>query len=176
MLPLGRGKVTDIPRIPGNARGHSLAFGRRRQRISSATVESRRAAATACRPAAPELVALPSSRRTSIAVRAFRSLSPFMLEPAASQPGDQHQDIGEHLPWHRDLGHLEREIAAVAGDLGADLDERLRRATSTPGCSKLWPEVLEKNILAYIPMGRAWPACASALAWAWRWGSNAESA
>ena len=50
-----------------------------------------------------------------------------MLEPAASQPGDQHQDIGEHLPWHRDLGHLEREIAAVAGALGGDLDELLSR-------------------------------------------------
>jgi len=51
-----------------------------------------------------------------------------MLEPAASQPGDQHQDIGEHLPWHRDLGHLERDIAAVADDLGADLDELLAQA------------------------------------------------
>jgi acetyl-CoA C-acetyltransferase len=38
------------------------------------------------------------------------------------------------------------------------------------------PEVLEKNILVYIPMSRAWPACASAVAWTWRWGSNAESA
>jgi hypothetical protein len=59
-----------------------------------------------------------------------------MLEPAASQPGDQHQDIGEHLPWHRDFGHLEREIAAVAGDLGADLDELLAQAGQRPRLSR----------------------------------------
>jgi len=26
------------------------------------------------------------------------------------------------------------------------------------------------------PLGRAWPVCASAVPWAWRWRSNAESA
>jgi hypothetical protein len=39
------------------------------------------------------------------------------------QPGDQRQDIGKHLPRHRDLGQLERDVAAVADHLGADLDQ-----------------------------------------------------
>ena len=54
------------------------------------------------------------------------------IEATVKQPGDQHQDIGEHLPWRRDLGHLEREIAAVADDLGADLDELLAQAGQRP--------------------------------------------
>jgi hypothetical protein len=41
------------------------------------------------------------------------------------QPGDQRQDFLEHLPRHRDLGHLEGHVAAVADDLGADLDQLL---------------------------------------------------
>jgi hypothetical protein len=54
------------------------------------------------------------------------------IEATVKQPGDQHQDIGEHLPWRRDLGHLERELAAVADDLGADLDELLAQAGQRP--------------------------------------------
>jgi hypothetical protein len=44
------------------------------------------------------------------------------------QPGDQRQDLGEHLSRHRDLGHLERDLARVADDLGADLDQLLAQA------------------------------------------------
>jgi hypothetical protein len=36
------------------------------------------------------------------------------------QPGDQRQDVGEHLPRHGDLRHLERDVAAVADDFRAD--------------------------------------------------------
>jgi hypothetical protein len=39
--------------------------------------------------------------------------------------GDQHQDFLEHLSRHRDLGHLKGRVAAVAHDLGADLDQLL---------------------------------------------------
>jgi hypothetical protein len=39
--------------------------------------------------------------------------------------GDQHQDFPEHLSWYRDLGHLKGCVAAVAHDLGADLDQLL---------------------------------------------------
>ena len=39
------------------------------------------------------------------------------------QPGDERQDVCEHLPRHRDLGHLERDVAAAAHHLGPDLDQ-----------------------------------------------------
>jgi hypothetical protein len=45
-----------------------------------------------------------------------------------SQSRDKPQDIGEQLSRHRDLGHLESDIAPMADDLGADLDEFLAQA------------------------------------------------
>ena len=36
---------------------------------------------------------------------------------------DEAQNLLEHLPWDGDLGHLEGDIAAVADDLCADLDQ-----------------------------------------------------
>jgi hypothetical protein len=44
------------------------------------------------------------------------------------QPGNQRQDVGEHLLRHRDLGHLKSNVAAVADDLRADLDQLLAQA------------------------------------------------
>jgi hypothetical protein len=44
------------------------------------------------------------------------------------QPGDQRQDVGEHLLRDRDLGQLERDVAPVADNLGADLDQLLAQA------------------------------------------------
>ncbi len=41
------------------------------------------------------------------------------------QPGDEHQDFRKHLRWYGDLGHLESHVAAVADNLGADLDQLL---------------------------------------------------
>jgi hypothetical protein len=35
------------------------------------------------------------------------------------------QNVLEHLSWHRDLGHLERNVTPVANHLGADLDQLL---------------------------------------------------
>jgi hypothetical protein len=35
---------------------------------------------------------------------------------------DEPQNLQEHLPRDRDLGHLEGDMAPVARDLGADLD------------------------------------------------------
>ena len=46
------------------------------------------------------------------------------------QPGDQRQDVGEHLSRHRDFGQLECDVAAMADDLRADLDQLLLRAIS----------------------------------------------
>jgi len=55
-----------------------------------------------------------------------------MPVPAAPQPDDQRQDFPEHLLWHRYLGHLEGYVAAVADDLGADLDQLLSQAGQRP--------------------------------------------
>ena len=38
----------------------------------------------------------------------------------------------EHWPWDGDLGHLERDVAAVADDLRTDLDRFLRQARQRP--------------------------------------------
>ena len=43
---------------------------------------------------------------------------------------DQPQNLLEHLPWN--LGHLEDEIATVADDLRADLDQLLLQARLRP--------------------------------------------
>jgi hypothetical protein len=39
--------------------------------------------------------------------------------------GDQPQDVVEHLSRHRDPGHLEHDVTAVANHLGTDLDQLL---------------------------------------------------
>ncbi len=49
-----------------------------------------------------------------------------------SQVIDQTQDYPEQFPRHRHLGHLERDVAAVADDLRADLDELLPEAGQRP--------------------------------------------
>ena len=51
--------------------------------------------------------------------------------------GDQHQDFLEHLSRHRDLGHLERDVATVADDLGDDLDQLLAQAGQRPRLRRL---------------------------------------
>ncbi len=48
------------------------------------------------------------------------------------QSRDEHQDILEHLPRHRDLDHLEHDVAAVADHLGADLDQLLPQTRQGP--------------------------------------------
>jgi hypothetical protein len=45
-----------------------------------------------------------------------------------SKARDERQDFLEHLPRHRDLGHLERDVPAVADHLGTDLDQLLPQA------------------------------------------------
>ncbi len=44
---------------------------------------------------------------------------------SSSQPVNQAQDVGEQPSRDCDLGELERDIATVAPDLGADLDQLL---------------------------------------------------
>ncbi len=54
-----------------------------------------------------------------------------------SQFGDQPQDVGEEVSRDRDLGHLERDIAAVADDLRADLDQLLSEDRQRPVLDRL---------------------------------------
>jgi hypothetical protein len=44
------------------------------------------------------------------------------------EPVDAAQDVGEQVTGDGDLGHLERDVAPVADDLRADLDELLSQA------------------------------------------------
>jgi hypothetical protein len=44
----------------------------------------------------------------------------------------QPQDFVEQTPRHRNLGHLERDVAPVAYDLRADLDELLSQCGRLP--------------------------------------------
>ena len=45
---------------------------------------------------------------------------------------DQPQNLLEQFLRHRDLGHLEDDVAAMAHDLGVDLDELLPQARQRP--------------------------------------------
>lgn len=45
-----------------------------------------------------------------------------------SEPVDAAQDVGEQVAGNGDLGHLERDVAAVADDLRADLYELFPQA------------------------------------------------
>jgi hypothetical protein len=53
-----------------------------------------------------------------------------MPVPATPAAGRSTTGFPEHLLWHRDLGHLEGDVAAVADHLGADLDQFLSKTVS----------------------------------------------
>ena len=55
-----------------------------------------------------------------------------MLVRAAVRPQrcNQPQNFLEHLPGNGDLGHLECNVAAVADNLGANLNQLFLQATS----------------------------------------------
>jgi hypothetical protein len=57
--------------------------------------------------------------------------------------GDQHQDFLEHLSRHLDLGHLKGRVAAVADDLGADLDQLLG---TKEFFTELWRAAVSKSL------------------------------
>jgi hypothetical protein len=70
----------------------------------------------------------PASRRTSSVVCPSYSLSASSRWRGRPQSGDQRQDVREHLSRYRDLGQPEGDVAAMADDLGADLDQLLAQA------------------------------------------------
>src|SRR6516164_3575003 len=67
------------------------------------------------------------------------------------------QYLLEHLPWNRDLGHLEGDMATVAHDLRTNLDRLLLQARQRP--------VLDW--LGVASMRRKFPRL-QASAWSWR--------
>jgi hypothetical protein len=58
----------------------------------------------------------------------FAAVVPSCRRGWCPQPGDQQQDVAEHLSRHRDLSQLKRDIAPVVDDLRADLDQLLLEA------------------------------------------------
>jgi hypothetical protein len=65
------------------------------------------------------------SRRTSAVVCRIWLAALLMPVRRRPKPGN----IPEHQPRHRDLGHLERNVAAVADDLGTDFDQLLAQGS-----------------------------------------------
>ena len=86
-----------------------------------------------------------------------------------TQSDDPRQDLPEHPPRHRDLRHLERDIAAVADHLRADLDQlytkrdqlRLRvrcgPPAPPPGWSAAWGEADQIRGKAEVAARRSAP-------------------
>ncbi len=67
------------------------------------------------------------------------AIDPFSLRRSgsSSQIINQAQEVGEQAFRDRDLGELEREIATVANDLGADLDQLLSKRRQRPMLHRL---------------------------------------
>jgi hypothetical protein len=51
---------------------------------------------------------------------------------------DEPQISLEHLPWDGDLRHLEGDVAAVANDLRAELDQLFLKARQRPVLNRFW--------------------------------------
>jgi len=64
-----------------------------------------------------------ASRHSSPLGAAALVSAPSCRRGRRPQPGDQRQHVDEHLQRHRNLGHLKGDVATVADDLGADLDQ-----------------------------------------------------
>jgi hypothetical protein len=59
---------------------------------------------------------------------------------------DEPQDVGEEIFRDSNLGHLEGNIAAVAHDLRADLDQFLLQTGQRPLLDRLWRRQRAKEI------------------------------
>ena len=89
----------------------------------------------------PPTMILGSSGRTSPSVLAGTHDSRAAHAGAGSGGGrrsrDQPQNLGEQHSRNGDLGHLEGNVAAVADELGADLDQLLPQAGQRPVLDRL---------------------------------------
>src|SRR5260370_13542191 len=95
---------------------------------SSVSVEVRRNEIRSQSPVGSQIVALPASAAPKLVERGApltwltvaSEISRSCWGRRCAEPGDQRQDVLEHLPRHRDLGHLEGERAARAHGRCAD--------------------------------------------------------
>ena len=74
---------------------------------------------------------------------------------------DEPQAIAEQVPWHRDLGHLERHVADMRDDLGTDLDEILFEAVTLKAWKSRmsrWPKSRLKDSFSESPIGYVTPS------------------
>jgi hypothetical protein len=62
---------------------------------------------------------------------AFAPLAPSCRCARCPEPTDQRQDVGEHPPRHRNLGHLEEHVSATT-DFHSDLDQLFHEAGQRP--------------------------------------------
>jgi hypothetical protein len=76
------------------------------------------------------------------------------------QLGDQPQNVGEQVSGDRDFGHLEGDIARLAENLRADL-EQLFPAEEREECARSDPETSYEPISATKLLWRALRACYS---------------
>jgi hypothetical protein len=136
--PPGRSALADISRIPKLLVAIFRPWGVPRQRNSiaadSLTAKTARCSAPLGRNSllcVHEGVPLPSSAVASDLISRSRWCGRH------PQLGDQHQDFLGHLSRHRDLGHLKGRVAAVAHDLGADLDQLVAQAGQRPRLRRL---------------------------------------
>jgi hypothetical protein len=60
------------------------------------------------------------------------------LVVAAPQFRDEPQNLLEHLPWDGDLSHLEDDVATVANNPRADLDQLFLQARQRPVLNRFW--------------------------------------
>lgn len=67
------------------------------------------------------------------------------------------QDVGEQAPRHGNLGHLEGDIAPVADDLGADLDQLLLEAGQRPVLDRFWCCKRAQEVTRSEADSRFWP-------------------
>ncbi len=72
------------------------------------------------------------SREFSVTMTTERLIFRYRRDGRRPQFGDQPQDVGEETFGNGDLGHLQGDIAPMAHDLRADLDQLLLKARQRP--------------------------------------------
>ena len=63
---------------------------------------------------------------------------PSWRQRGRPQPIDETEDFSEQLPRNRNLGQLERDVPAVAHDLGTDLHQFLPQRDQRPVLNLIW--------------------------------------
>src|SRR3984893_16859396 len=109
------GYSTDIPQIPGLLSAIFRLIEARRNEIRS-QLPLFEAKSSGCPPRSAGTRCF-AFIKAHLCRRRLPHLTPICRSGRCRrrpQPDDQRQDFPEHLLWHRDLGHLEGYVAAVA--------------------------------------------------------------